>query len=136
MAQYELTDVPQADQFNTGLRFVGGSKKPAYDAYRVPIVVTRRSANSVEVYGEVRPHRLLAGGPVTQVAIQVSQNGGAVHHGEEPADQRARVHQDSTSRRSGAARARWRLVWQNPDTGEFVNSRIAKAGKKLSYYKN
>ena len=38
--------------------------------------------------------------------------------------------------RSGASRARWRLVWQNLDTGEFVNSRVAKAGKKLVYYKN
>ena len=135
VAQYELTDVPEDDQFNTGLRFVRGARKPAYNAYRVPLVVTRRSANSVEVYGEVRAHRLLAGGPVTQVAIQASQNGGGF----------TTVKNQETSRNgffkvnlrlSGASRARWRLVWQNTGTGEFVNSRVAKAGKRLRYYKN
>ena len=135
VSQYELTDVPQQDQFNTGLRFVRGARKPAYDAFRVPLVVTRRSANSVEVYGEVRPHRLLASGPSTKVAIQVSENGGAF----------TTVQSQPTNplgflrvnlRRTGAARARWRLVWQNVDTGEFVNSRVATAGKKLVYRKD
>jgi hypothetical protein len=134
VAQYELTDVPQQDQFNTGLRFVRGARKPAYDAYRVPLVVTRRSASSVEVYGEVRPHRLLSAGPVTQVAIQVSQGGGAFTTVRTQRTN-ARGFLKLNIRRSGASRARWRLVWQNPDTGEFVNSRVAKAGKKLVYYK-
>jgi len=133
--QFELTDPPALIEFNMGLRFTDGTKKPSYDAYRVPLVVTRRSANSVEVYGEVRAHRLLSGGPVTQVAIQVSQNGGAF----------TTVRNQRTSRngflkvnlsRTGASRARWRLVWQNADTGEFVNSRVAKAGKRLRYYRN
>ena len=75
--QFEVSDPPELDQFNMGLRFTDGTKKPSYDAYRVPLVVTRRSANSVEVYGEVRPHRVLSGGPVTQVSIQVSEGGGA-----------------------------------------------------------
>ena len=135
VGQYELTDVPQADQFNTGLRFVRGGRKPAYDAYRVPLVVTRRSASLVEVYGEVRPHRVLSGGPVTRVAIQVSQNGGAFTTVKsQPTN--ARGFLKLNIRRSGAARARWRLVWQNVDTAEFVNSRIATAGKALRYYKN
>jgi hypothetical protein len=135
VGQYELTDVPQSDQFNTGLRFVRGGRKPAYDAYKVPLVVTRRSASSVEVYGEVRPHRLLSGGPVTQVAIQVSRSRGAFTTVKTQRTNR-RGFLKLNIRRAGAARSRWRLVWQNPDTGGFVNSRIAKAGRKLSYYKN
>ena len=135
VAQYELTDVPQQDQFNTGLRFVRGVRKPGYDAYRVPLVVTRRSASSVEVYGEVRPHRLLSAGPVTRVAIQVSDGGGAFTTVKsQPTNARGFFKVNIS--RSGAARARWRLVWQNVDTAAFINSRIAKAGKKLKYRKD
>ena len=135
VAQYELTDVPQQDQFNTGLRFVRGARKPAYDAYRVPLVVTRRSANSVEVYGEVRPHRLLAGGPVTQVAIQVSTNGGAFTTVQNKLTNRNGFIKLNISR-PGASRSRWRLAWLNPDTGETFTSRVATAGKRLKYFRN
>lgn len=135
VAQYELTDVPQKDQFNTGLRFVRGARKPAYDAYRLPLVVTRRSASLVEVYGEVRPHRLLAGGPVTQVAIQVSEGGGAFTTVRNQATN-SRGFVRVNIRRSGASSARWRLVWQNADTGKFITSRVATAGRKLVYYRN
>ena len=133
--QFELTDPPELDQFNMGLRFTSGGKKPSYDAYRVPIVVTRRSSRSVEVYGEVRPHRLLAGGPTTQVAIQVSSGGGAFTTVKNQRTNSRGFIKTNISR-AGASRARWRLVWQNPDTGELVTSRVAKAGKKLVYYKN
>jgi hypothetical protein len=133
--QFELTDPPQLFEFNMGLRRTDGTKKPAYDAYRVPLVVTRRSANSVEVYGEVRPHRVLSSGPSTQVSIQVSQGGGAFTAVKNQRTNRRGFLKLNINRR-GAARARWRLVWQNGDTGEFVNSRVAKAGKKLVYYKN
>jgi hypothetical protein len=40
--------------FQTGLRFAGGSRKPAYNAYRFPIVVERRR-RGVYVWGRVRP---------------------------------------------------------------------------------
>jgi hypothetical protein len=133
--QYELTDPPELFEFNMGLRRTDGAKKPAYDAYRVPLVVTRRSANSVEVYGEVRPHRVLSGGPVTQVSIQVSEGGGAFTAVKNQLTNRRGFIKLNINRR-GASRASWRLVWQNADNGEFVNSRVAKAGKKLVYYKN
>ena len=128
--QFELTDPPELIEFNMGLRFTDGAKKPSYDAYRVPIVVTRRSSRSVEVYGEVRPHRMLSGGPVTQVAIQVSSGGGAFTTVKNQRTNR-RGFIKTNIRRAGASRARWRLVWQNPDTGELVTSRVAKAGKRL-----
>ena len=135
MNQFELTDPPALIEFNMGLRFTNGTKKPSYDAYRLPLVVTRRSANSVEVYGEVRPHRLLSGGPVTQVAIQVSEGGGAFTTVKNQLTNRGGFIRLNINR-SGASRASWRLVWQNLDTGEILNSRVAKAGKKLVYYKN
>ncbi len=134
VGQYELTDVPQEDQFNTGLRFVGGSQKPAYPAYRLPIVVTRRSANSVEVYGQVRPARVLGGGPITQVAVQVSENGGSYTTVQQPTTNSRGIFRINVSR-SGAASARWRLSWQNADTGVFYTSRVARAGKRLRYFR-
>jgi Cellulase (glycosyl hydrolase family 5) len=41
--------------FQTGLRFADGEAKPAYDAYRFPIVVERSSSDSVSMWGRVRP---------------------------------------------------------------------------------
>lgn len=133
--QFELNDPPQLIEFNMGLRFANGAKKPSYDAYRLPIVVTRRSSRSVEVYGEVRPHRTLTGGPVARVAIQVSSGGGPFTTVKDQLTN-ARGFIKTNIRRAGASRARWRLVWLNPDTGETVISRVAKAGRKLVYYKN
>ena len=123
VAQYELTDVPQRDQFNTGLRFVGGVQKPAYAAYRLPIVVTRRSASSVEVYGQVRPKRLA---PAVRPLVQVSQRGGPFVTVATPGTNARGIFRINL-RRAGASSARWRLVW-----GAF-GSRVATAGRPLRY---
>ena len=72
---------------------------------------------------------------MTEVAIQVSSGGGPFTLVKTQLTNR-RGFLKLNINRSGAARARWRLVWQNPDTGEMVNSRVAKAGKKLVYYKS
>ncbi len=134
VAQYGLTDEPRRDVFNTALRFTrsrGGREKPSYAAYRVPLVVTRRSGNSVEVYGQARPSRLLRGGPVTRVAVQM-QIGGVFTTVTQPLTNSRGIFRVNVNR-SGAARARWRLVWQNGDTGEFFTSRVARAGSRLKY---
>ena len=128
VAQYELTDVPQRDQFNTGLRFVRGAEKPAYGAYRLPIVVTRRSANSVEVYGQARPSVITGGGG--QVAIQVQSGGTFTTVATAIGNSRGIFRRNIN--RAGAAGARWRLVWQSP-TGQFFVSRTAVAGSRLKY---
>ncbi len=132
-AQYELTDPPQQDQFNSGLRFTEGrggrERKPAYEAYRLPLVVTRRSSGSVEVYGQARPSR-----GSTSVAVQVSQ-GGAEFETVTQARTNARGIFRTNISRAGAAGARWRLSWLDPVTGEPITSRIARAGKRLRYYK-
>jgi hypothetical protein len=61
-SQYQLYDDPARPGppavkwagFQTGLRFANGRKKPAYEAYRFPIVV-RRSGRGALVWGRVRP---------------------------------------------------------------------------------
>jgi hypothetical protein len=54
IAQYQLRDEPNLAGFQTGLLFEDGSPKPALDAYRVPIWVTR-SGTRARVWGHVRP---------------------------------------------------------------------------------
>jgi len=130
VGQYELSDEPRVDIFNTGLRFAdtkGRGKKASYDAYQVPIVVTRLSANKVEVYGQVRP------GGAASVQIQVLKNG-----------KFSRVRSVRTNRRgmfkvnvkrNKAAKLTWRLA-TGAANGSLPTSRVAKAGKPLRYYKN
>lgn len=132
VGQYELYDEPRLDIFNTGLRFAperGGATKPSYDAYRVPLVVTKLAKNRVEVYGQVRP------GGRPQVQIQVAK-------GRRGSFRRVRALRTGRRgmfkvvvKRKNAAGLRWRLVSAAPD-GSPITSREAKAGKKLRYYKN
>ncbi len=109
VGQYELSDEPRVDIFNTGLRFAdtkGRGKKPSYEAYQVPLVVTRLSSRKVEVYGQVRP------GGAASVQLQVLTGG----------DFR-RVRSVRTSRRGmfkvnvtrkNAGRSVWRLASSAP----------------------
>ena len=56
VAQYKIVDDENIGAgFQMGLRlFTGGARKPAYDAYKLPIWVVGKGAN-VTVYGQVRP---------------------------------------------------------------------------------
>ena len=56
VAQYKIVDDANIGAgFQMGLRlFDGGARKPAYDAYKLPIWVSGKGAN-VTVYGQVRP---------------------------------------------------------------------------------
>jgi Cellulase (glycosyl hydrolase family 5) len=61
-SQYQLYDDPARpgpaavrwSGFQTGLRFADGRQKPAYDAYRFPIVL-KKSGGKLLVWGRVRP---------------------------------------------------------------------------------
>lgn len=53
IAQYQLRDEPNLAGFQTGLQYKDGSAKPALEAYRLPIWVTR-SGSRVRVWGRVR----------------------------------------------------------------------------------
>lgn len=129
VSQYELTDVRAVDQFNTGLRLFSGKVKPSYAAYRMPIVVTRRSANSVEVYGQSRP-----GGAAT-VAIQSQASGGQFSTVRSVRTNRQGMFRVNVSKKN-AFRLKWRLSGISNVTSQTITSREATAGKKLRYYKN
>lgn len=126
VSQYELADEPALDRFNTGLRFAesrGRGMKPAYAAYRLPLVVTRRSARVVEVYGQVRP-----GGSST---VQIQSSAGGRFTAVRNVKTNGRGFFVVTVRGSRAAAKRYRLSAQGPE-GLFT-SRVARAGKPLRY---
>ena len=126
VSQYELADEPARDRFNTGLRFAearGRKMKPAYDAYRLPLVVTRRSASAVEVYGQVRP-----GGSST---VQIQSSTGGPFAAVRSVKTNGRGFFVVTVKGSGAAAKRYRLAAQGP--GGLFTSRVARAGKPLRY---
>lgn len=75
-AQYLMRDDPpdrvpgfRFGGFESGLRFWDGPKKPAFDAFRLPLVV-RRAGEKVFIWGLVRP----ATGP-TAVEVRVADGG-------------------------------------------------------------
>ena len=125
VAQFELFDAPEerTDVYNTGLRLINGRRKPAWDAYRLPLVVSRLGRGRVEVWGQVRP----ADG-ATALRVQV-QRGGAWTTVATP-----RTNQTGyfRIRRRASAATRWRLEWDAPG-GEVMRSRIASAGRKIRY---
>ncbi len=129
-AQFELYDVPDTpglDIFNTGLFTKLGTPKPARDAWRLPLVVSRLSANRVEIWGQARP----ASGPTT-TAIQVSPSA----KGPFKALRRTRTNATGYFRfqlkRGGAAAQRYRMTWKSP-SGATFRSRVAAPGRVIKY---
>jgi hypothetical protein len=134
VAQFELYDVPapavereENDVYTTGLAFRDGTHKPAWDAFRMPAVVTRLSASQVEVWGQVRPAEGSTMATITTspgvgrpfvAAMRVSTNPSGYF----------RVH----LRRGGAARMRYRIEWTGP-AGTVLRSRVARAGRRIRY---
>jgi hypothetical protein len=128
VAQFELYDAPEPprqDVYNTGLRLTDGRRKPAWGAYRMPLVVSRLGRGRVEVWGQVRP----AEGAVTP-RVQ-TERGGVWTTVATPRTNAAGYFR---IRRRASARARWRLEWDAPGGG-VVRSRIASAGRKIRYLK-
>jgi hypothetical protein len=127
VSQYELFDVPDRDDFNTGLRLAGGAPKPALAAYRMPLVVTRLAPDLVEVWGQVRP----ATGP-TRPTVTVA--GGALAGTDvgRPLTNAAGYFRFNL-RRAAAARLRYRASWTDPATGETAQSRVAAPGRVIRY---
>ncbi len=56
-SQYLMYDDRKLSSFQTGIRFRDGRTKPAYAAYRLPIVVHRGRGGGVYIWGRVRPGR-------------------------------------------------------------------------------
>ena len=122
-AQYELFDVPNPDQFNTGLYLNDGDPKPAWAAYRMPLVVTKLSPSLVEVWGQVRPAE-------GRVRVEVTASGARVGR---PLTNASGYYRFKV-RRGGAARLRYRAEWTSPDTDETMRSRVASAGRPIAYH--
>jgi len=89
LSQYELQDAPPNiaypptapqywETFQTGLEFLGGKHKPAYDAYRMPIFIANPVAGpsgTVTVWGMARPAP--EGTPQTvQIEFRAGTSGG------------------------------------------------------------
>jgi hypothetical protein len=138
VGQYQLVDVNDVTQYNSGLRFAGanGKKKASYDAYRLPIVVTRKSSKLVEVYGQVRPARQARlANAFSAPELQFAPPGGGFTTIKRPGLNSVGIFRTNV-RRSGAAAGRWRIKWQNGLIGGVSYSRVAKAGKALRYYQD
>lgn len=136
IAQYQLVDVRDPGQYNSGLRFTGGVKKPSYDAFRLPIVVTRRSSRLVEVYGQVRPARQARlMNAFARPELQFAPRGGSFSTVSRPSPNSVGIFRVN-QRRAGATTGRWRIKWQNSVIGAISYSRVAKAGPAVRYYRD
>lgn len=138
VAQYQLVDVNDVTQYNSGLRFAGGTqkRKASYEAYRIPIVVTKKSSSLVEVYGQVRPARQARlANAFSAPELQFAPRGGGFATIKRPGLNSVGIFRTNV-RRSGAAAGRWRIKWQNGLIGGVSYSRVAIAGKALRYYQD
>ena len=129
ISQFELYDAPELpreDVFNTGLRRRDGKLKPAWGAYRMPLVVSRLSANEVEVFGQVRPATKR-----TRVALFAGRRGAKAKRVGSPATNRSGYFRIRLKRGSAAA-LRYRFSWPSPN-GETFSSRTATAGRQIKY---
>ncbi len=129
ISQFELYDAPELrheDVYNTGLRAIDGKLKPAWSAYRMPLVVTRLAGNQVEVFGQVRPAKKR-----TRVALFAGRKGAKAKRVGSPATNRSGYFRIRLKRGS-AATLRYRFTWPSPN-GETFSSRTATAGRTIKY---
>jgi len=118
VGQYKLVDDTVVSSFQSGLRSRDGIAKPAYDAYRLPLWITRKGAARLRVYGQVRP---LAAGARARVELQNAAFGGEFRTVATIAVRSVNgTFLTTVPRREG----RWRLRW-TPPAGEPLLSRAA-----------
>lgn len=136
VAQYQLTDVADKRQYNSGLRFANGRAKPSLNAYRLPLVVSRRGGNRVEVWGQVRPARAARGmGSFSRPHVQVRLPGRGFRTIARPNPNPAGIFRFNKRGRA-LLKGRWRIRWQDPLSGGISVSRIARPAKPLRYYRD
>lgn len=122
VAQYKLFDEPNVASFQTGLRFVSGEVKPAFDAYRLPLWVVSKGSN-VRVYGQIRP---IEDDVRDLVEVQNDSSGSFVTVETVEVTSRKGHFLVTLPKQSGS----WRLRWTPADGGETVVSRLAKAARR------
>ena len=79
-SQYQLVDSAPPAFFDTGLENPGGTHKPGYDAYRMPLflpVTSTRAGHKIEIWGGVRPagYARLDTGKAQNAQIQFQASG-------------------------------------------------------------
>ncbi len=126
VAQFELFDEPDVDVINSGLHYVGGRLKPAWRAYRMPLVVSHAGRGAVEVWGQVRPAR----GQVRPFVV-ARRGGRRYTRVARPVTNRTGIFR-TVVRRPGAERLRYQLRWRDR-SGEELRSRVARAGQPIRY---
>jgi hypothetical protein len=89
--------------FESGLKYHNGRRKPAYDGFRLPLVVTRKAHGRVAIWGHVRP----ATGRTTAV-VQVADGHGWRKLKTVRTDRRGYFHFRSSNRKGRT----WRLTWK------------------------
>jgi hypothetical protein len=92
--------------FESGLELAGGKRKPAYDGYRLPLVVTK-GRSGVSLWGRVRPATA-----ATSVLLQVRDGSGAWRKLATANTNAIGTFHASGSNRSGRT---WRVQWTAPD---------------------
>jgi hypothetical protein len=124
VAQYKLVDEPNVASFQTGLRFLDGTVKPAFDAYRLPIWVSKQG-DGVRVYGQVRP----AGDGVrelVEVQNRASENSGfELVQTVEVTSTKGQFTVDLPARAG-----QWRLRWAPSSGGSILFSRVATTASR------
>jgi hypothetical protein len=120
VAQYKLLDDPVVSGFQSGLRFSDGRPKPAHNAYRLPLWVTRKGAARLRVYGQVRP---AAAGATTRVELQNAPLVGGEFR--TVARFTVRSRNNAFLRTVPRFEGRFRLRWTPPDGGTPLLSREA-----------
>ena len=102
--------------FQSGLETYSGRRKPLYDAFRLPLTVTR-AGGGVSLWGLVRP----ATGATTLI-VQYSSDGGRSWRG------LATEHTDAGGYWTGTGRfvagRRWRVRWVSPSRTVFTGPPI------------
>jgi hypothetical protein len=92
--------------FESGLERSNGKPKPAYDAYRLPLVVTESGSRGARIWGRVRP----ATG-ATSVTIQF-RDGRSWRTLRDVQTDAAGTFTTTGTRKEGR---RWRVLWTAPD---------------------
>jgi hypothetical protein len=108
--------------FESGLELANGKRKPAYNGYRLPLVVTESGRRGATIWGRVRPATA-----VTTVTIQYRDRGGWRALRDVQTDAGG-VFTARTTRREGR---RWRVLWTAPD-GTRYRGATTRAYPKVS----
>jgi hypothetical protein len=104
--------------FQSGLQYVSGKEKPAYDGFRLPLVATPGSGGKVALWGMARPAR-----KATTITLQRAAKGSKTFK----TFAKVKTKSDGTfsTTTTNATGRTWRLQWTAPDGETYVGSATA-----------